>query len=169
MNLAEVNFPLYKLREYINIDKDLLGRVKITSIRGTYILDDLSYNGIFEERRVKMLNDYSTKEIYTLKERVNFLRQLVKYKSGSTFIDNDGSIIKYKKSSKLFTITSYKIVKFDNRHNWTIVYPEGFEQGFLIPYQLKYNDMYVSIMDTEWGPFLYNLTTEKHTSYKRKI
>ena len=107
--------------------------------------------------------------IYKLKEQVNYLRQLVKYKSGSTFIDSNGEIIKYKKSSKLFKITSHKIIKIKPYGVWSIIYIKDMEIPFIIGQTLEDKTKYASIMHTNWGPFLYDLTVEKHDTYKRKI
>jgi len=169
MNISEVTFPLYKLRSYLNVEETALGIVKITSIKGTYILDDKTYNGTFSERRIAMLKEYPTEKIYKLKERINFLRQLIKYKSGTNFIDYNGYILKYKKSSKLFDIKSYEINTISPHDNWNIINLIGLEQAFLIGGSISPITRYASIMDTQWGPFLYDLTSKHHESYKRKI
>ncbi len=170
MNITRVTFPLYKLRSYISIDKNPLGVVKVTSIKGTYILDDTSINGTFEERRIKLRNKYPKEKIYKLKERVIYLRQLVKYKSGSIFIDYNGNIIKYKKSSNLFEVKAHKILRnkpYEDR--WSILTVEDIETPFIIADLITEKTSYASIMHTKWGPFLYDLTNTKHETYKRKI
>ena len=167
--LPNVIFPIYKLRSYLNIDTNPLGSIRVTSIRGQYILDDTSIPGTFEERRMLLASHYPLEKIYTLKEKVLYLRQLVKYKSGTTFIDYNGKIFKYNKSSKLFSIKSHKITKKTNHENWTVIYVEDIEIPFLVGLTLAYNVTHASIMETEWGPFLYDLTTQAHEVYKRKI
>ena len=109
MDISTVRFPLFKLRSYLEIEHKPLGLVKVTTIKGTYILDDLSLPGNLEDRRIQLYGQYTDKEIYKLKEKVLYLRQLVKYKSGTTFIDVNGKILKYKKSSKLYKITSKRV------------------------------------------------------------
>lgn len=169
MDLAKVVFPLYKLRSYINLEKNPLGLVIVTTIKGEYILDDTSINAPFIDRRLKLLQYYPPEKIYKLKEEILYLRQLVKYKSGTTFIDFNGNILKYKKSSKLFTITSHKIWQKKQHDNWTIIKAQGVEFPFTIGNPLTYNANYVSIMNTVWGPFLYDITSEAHEPYRRKI
>lgn len=170
MNINEISFPLYKLRAYIEIEESPLGMVYITSIHGKYILDDLTYDGIFVERRMQLYRDWPTEEIYKLKEQVCYLRQLVKYKTGSVFIDYSGKIIKYTKNTRLFTVKSYKIDKKRSiGDNWTILYFKEIEQPFLVFHIVKITTKYVSMMETEWGLLLYDLTSEPHKPYKRKI
>jgi len=169
MDIANITFPLYKLRSYINIERNPLGVVKVTTIKGIYILDDHGIEGNFETRRTKLQLAYPTKKIYKLKERVLYLRQLFKYKSGTTFIDITGKIVKYKKSSKLYTVKSMEIHRKKTMHNWTILYCTKIEIPFLIGKAVTYETKYASIMYTEWGPFLYDLTSERHEPYKRKI
>ena len=169
MDIQKVIFPLYKLRAYLNIEKTPLGLVKVTTIRGTYILDDTSINMPFEDRRLQLIQKYPNDKIYKLKEKVPYLRQLVKYKSGTTFIDFNGSLVKYKKSSKLFTITSHSINNIKEHGNWSIIRVQGIESPFTIGEPLVYNATHVSIMNTSWGPFLYDITSKAHEPYRRKI
>lgn len=164
-----VKFPLYKLRSYLKIDRNLLGAIKITTIRGTYIFDDTSISGTFEERRAKLPMMHPNMPVYKLKERVLYLRQLVKYKSGTTFVDSEGSIFKYQKSSKLFEITSHKIDRKRPYGNWTILNISSYEQPFLVGQTVLPTTTHASIMNSSWGPMLYDLTSKKHEPYKRKI
>lgn len=169
MNITNVVFPIYKLRAYLDISTNPLGLVKITTIKGTYILDDTSINVTFAERRVQLLAEYPDEKLYRLKEEIIYLRQLVKYKSGSTFIDYNGTIFKYNKSSKLFKITSHKIERKDNYGNWTILKLRGQELVQLVGFTVLPTSTHASIMHTEWGPFLYDITSKAHEPYKRKI
>lgn len=168
MDIGKVTFPLYKLRSYLSIDTNPLGLVKVTTIKGIYILDDKSYNGTFAERRLKIAM-YSRDKMYKLKERVIYLRQLVKYKSGTTFIDLNGNIIKYRKSTKLFKVISHKIERIREDGNWSIINCTGLEQSLLVGTNISPDIKYVSIMETQWGPFLYDLTNIQHDTYRRKL
>ena len=164
LKLGKVRFPLYKLRSYLDIDTNLLGITKVTTIKGIYILDDATLPGDFEHRRACIVG-----KVYKLKERVIYLRQLVKYKSGTTFVDADGKLFKYKKSSKMFDIRSAKIVRKVDRGNWTVIHLQDFEQPFIVGQAVLPSTKYASIMHSSWGPFLYDLTSKKHEPYKRKI
>lgn len=166
----DIKFPLYKLRQHQNIETTPLGKVKVTSIKGTKILDDKSLSGNFIERRIKMVSKYDKKEIYKLKEEVTLLRQLIKYKTGTVFIDREGKLLKYKKSTKLYKVKCYKIEKAKRINDTTtVIYLNGFEQELIVYGLFKNNTKYASIMYTTWGPLLYDLTTERHDMYRRKI
>lgn len=164
-----VTFPLYKLRSYLEIDKNPLGLIKITTIKGVYIFDDTSISGTFEERRSKLIAQYPGEKLYKLKERVLYLRQLVKYKSGTTFVDMNGTLFKYNKSTKLFDITSHKIERKKPYGNWTILNIAGQEQPLLVGQTVLPTTTHASIMHSSWGPMLYDLTSKQHEPYKRKI
>lgn len=169
MDLRKIEFPLYKLRSYLSIDTNPLGLVKVTTIKGVYIFDDTSINGSFEERRALLSTHHPGKSIYKLKERVIYLRQLVKYKSGTTFVDLNGNILKYNKSSKLFEIKSIEIDRQVEHGNWTIIHLEGFEQPYLVGQRVLPTTTHASVMETKWGLFLYDLTSKYHPTYRRKI
>jgi len=164
-----IEFPLYKLRAYLKIKRNPLGPITIRTIRGNYIFDDLSIEGGFEERRARLPMEHPNIPVYKLKERVLYLRQLVKYKSGTTFVDASGNMFKYHKSTELFDVTSHKINRSKPYGNWTILNIDGYEQPFLIGQTVLPTTTHTSIMQTKWGPMLYDLTNKKHEPYKRKI
>ena len=169
MSIASVVFPIYKLRSYIRLEQNPLDIVEVTTIKGKYILDDKGINAPFQERRALLKDKYPDSKIYKLNERVPYFRQLVKYKSGTTFIDYNGDIFKYRKSSKLFEVKSHKIERSKEHGNWTIFTVVGIETPFMLGETLKYNAKYASIMHTKWGPFLYDITSKPHEIYRRKI
>ncbi len=169
LKLGKITFPLYKLRSYLSVDTNPLGVCKITTVKGVYIFDDLNLRGDFEERRAHLAQYHPGKKIYKLKERVLYLRQLVKYKSGTTFVDHTGTLIKYKKSSKLFNIKSLKIERKLQHGNWTVIYVRNMEQPFIVGQIVLPTTTHASIMYSSWGPFLYDLTNKQHKPYKRKI
>jgi len=169
MDINTITFPLYKLRSYIDMDTSPIGLVKVTTIKGIYVLDDTSIEGNFFQRRAKLKIDHPDRKVYKLKEKVNFLRQLVKYKSGTTFIDYNGKLIKYKKSSELFKVKSLPIIRKRITGNWTVINCDKVEQPFLVGHIVTSGVKYASIMYTKWGPFLYDLTSKQHEPYKRKI
>ena len=169
MDINHVVFPLYKLRSHLKIETNPLGLVKITTIKGTYILDDTSISGTFEERRMILATQYPPEKLYKLKEKVSYLRQLVKYKTGSKFVDYDGNILKYKKGNRLYEVRSHKIDRKTYYNNWTIIRVIGIEQPYLVAHLVMPTTTHVSIMYTKWGPFLYDLTNKYHEPYKRKI
>lgn len=169
MNLHKIEFPIYKLRAYLNIDTNLLGITKITTIKGEFIFDDDNIKGNFLQRRLKLSDQYSRASIYKLNEQVLYLRQLVKYKSGTSFVDINGIIFTYKKSSKLFQVKSLKILRKKEVGTWTIIHVDNIEHPYIVGNVILSTTKYASIMGTSWGPFLYDLTSKKHEIYRRKI
>lgn len=171
MLLKNISFPLYKLRKYDEIYSTPLGIKKIRTYFDEYILDDPSLPGDYEERRIRLIQRYGKKKVYKLTERVDLLRQLVKYKSGSKFINLKGEIYEYRKSSKLYPVISVPIIKIDEHgDNWSVLTLKHEHQKFLVGFDVeRKNIKYASLMITEYGPFLYDLTKEPHDSYKRKI
>ena len=167
--LADITFPIYKIRSFLDIETNLMGQVLITTIKDTYILDDMAYNGNLEERRLKIQKECPLYKLYKLKERVLYLRQLVKYKSGATFIDITGKIFKYKKSGSLYTVDSLYIQKKRLSENWTVLYLQGIEIPFLVAHTVSSKVKYASLMYTDQGALLYDLTSEYHERYRRKI
>jgi len=169
MDISQVTFPLYKLRSYIDIEKNPLGVVKIRTIKGEFILDDTSINEPFHIRRAHLRQHYPREQIYKLKEKIIYLRQLVKYKSGSTFIDYNGNIIKYTKSSALFEVKSHRIDRVKYHGKWSIIEVTNVDTPFIVGHTITPEINYASIMHSKWGPFLYDLTKLPHEPYKRKI
>jgi len=110
------------------------------------------------------------KELYPLTEQVNYLRQMYKYKTGTNFIDSLGNLFAYKKSSGLNKVIARKIVSHCEIDNFTVFLVEGIYQPFIVDYGLKERGIYyASIMETDYGPFLYDLVKEYHETYRRKI
>lgn len=169
MAINNIVFPIYKLRSYIKIEQTPLDIVEVTTIKGRYILDDKNIEAPFAERRLLLQAKYPDAKIYKLKERVPYLRQLVKYKSGTTFVDYNGDIFRYRKSSKLFPVKSHKIERTKEYGNWTIFEVAGIETPFMVGEPLSYNAKYASIMHTDWGAFLYDITSKPHEPYRRKL
>jgi len=145
-----------------------LGLTKIRTIKGWFILDDTSILGYtMAERRLKIKT--AGAELYPLYERVDMLRQLCKYKTGTNFVNAIGKVFSYKKSSGLNKIQSCKIISaFTPPEGQTVFYCEEVPQPFITTLNLE-DINYASLMDTKNGIFLYDLTTEKHELYRRKI
>jgi hypothetical protein len=106
--------------------------------------------------------------LYSLRSKLNLLRHLIKFPTGTYFIDNTGFIFKYKKSSSLNWVECKKIKSFTEVNGRYIFYVDKQH----IPYITELNLTlipYASLMYTKAGPLLYDLTTEYHEPYKRKI
>jgi hypothetical protein len=169
LTLDNVKFPVYKLRQYINMEHTLLDVIKIQTIKGTYILDDTSLSGTFAQRRLQLRNHYSELKPYKLKDQILYLRQLIKYPSKTKFIDSDGHLFEYNKGKKFFKVKSYKITRYNERNNWGYLYLDSLEQPFMVTQPLTFETKYASIMHTDKGLLLYDLTKEYHKPYNRKL
>lgn len=169
-NIREIQFPIYKLRSHFSIDKKPSGKTVVTSASGKYVLDDTSISGSLGQRRLKLqkeLKDPAT--LYPLSKQYLYLRHLVKCKPSDVFIDDTGRIFSYKKSRNLNTVQSYKVHSYTNYENRCYLYNWKFNHPFQVgtTYKDEYN--YISIIHTKWGPFLYDITEERHEPYKRAI
>lgn len=119
---------------------------------------------------MKLVTLGKRKELYPLYEQINYLRQLYKYASGENFIDSKGHIFKYKKTSKLNKVECRSIKKYAEIDNYTVFQVEGLYQLFYVDYYIRDRSInYASIMNTEYGPFLYDLVKDYHDPYRRKI
>ena len=172
MNLHEVEFPLYKMRTYQKIRENLLGRKFIITRKKEYVLDDCSYAGNYAERRLRMKLD-GIEDIYPLDIRVEGTEDLVKYPTGTVFIDNTGKLFKYKKTSaKYYPVESRKIIKLVKSDKpyaiRSLIYVDGYDIAFKYHKSIK-REKYASVMSTPNGPLLYDLTEEPHKTFKRKI
>lgn len=169
--MLDFEFPLYRMGKFIDIYTTPLGVKKITTVKKEYILDDPSLPGDFAARRLKLRKRYGKDALYHFKERVDLLRQLVKFPGNTAFIDKNGKLIRYVKTSKLYEVRSLPIVSIKEIENiWSVITVKGISQKFLIGFDIKRKYIkYASIMFTKDGPFLYDLTTEPHEVYRRKI
>jgi hypothetical protein len=165
----KVKFPIWRLRNFTRIDNKL-DTIFITTHYNTYILDDKSLDGDLAKRRLQLLSNpiLETYPLYPLKDKINLLRILVKYPTGTYFIDSEGLIFKYKKSSKLNWVECKKIKSWNKVEGKTVFYVDKQRIPYVTDLKLDYIP-YASIMYTETGPLIYDFTTEYHKPYKRKI
>lgn len=164
-----MEFPLFKIGKFESIDHNPLGKIYITTIKNTYVLDDISLEGeTLGHRRlkVKLRGD----KLYKFRGKVDTLKQLVKHPGGTTFIDNKGNIFKYRKGKKRFKVVSYPIEKRKDVENGVVIYIKNYPTPHLIPHKyIADNTNYVSIMFTDTGPLIYDYTSEPHKPYRRSV
>lgn len=162
-----IEFPVYKIRNYEEMEKTPLGKVKIRTITGEWIVDDISIEGdSLGKRRLHIPAEVR----YKLGDRVDTLRQMIKYPGGTIFIDNKGYLFKYTKGSERFLIESKPIIKKELVTEGTILHIKDLPSPQLIPYKhLAENIKYASIIFTNYGPFVYDYTSEPHEPYRRSI
>lgn len=167
--LNKIQFPLYKLGNYKKIDKNILGPVTITTRYNKYLLDDVSmpYNSI-AMRRLAAKSKYP---LYNFKATLFSLRELFAEKSGSKFIDSAGVLFTYKKGKRRYNVLSKLITSKEKLHaggllitvkDMPTVYKVAFNRN-------NWESDYASMIITDMGPLLYDLTRDTHEPYKRAI
>lgn len=163
--LHKVEFPIYKLGRYLKIRRNPVGPVYITTIREEYILDDLSLEGKLGRRRLHIIGNK-----YPLRGAIFTLRELLKFPSGTRFIDNNGHIFQYKKGRARYLVESKKICKKELRPEGLVCYITDVPSPILLSPNIEAQEKdYASIMYTNYGPILYDLTQEYHEPYRRSI
>lgn len=109
-------------------------------------------------------------EIYKFRAKIDNLRQLIKYPSGTLFIDKYGKLFKYKKGKKQYSVVCRNILKREQVPEGVVLHIEEVPSPHIIYYStLADNIKYASVMLTDYGPLVYDYTAEKHEPYRRSI
>jgi hypothetical protein len=163
----QIKFPVFRVKKYLKLEKNPLGRTYITGYGGRKILDDTSLPGdTLGERRLRIKKE----DRYKLGERVDKLRQLVKYPGGTIFVDNNGKLFQYRKGHKRFKVESRKILKKEVTDYGTIMTVEGVPHPEIIANRYLGDIVfYASVMFTDKGPFIYDYTEKRHATYRKSI
>ena len=163
----DLTFPLYRIKGIRSIERNPLGIIKVKNSRGEFILDNPNLQGdTLGARRLHILKKQRAK----LGERLTYLRQLIKYPSGTYFIDNEGRLYSYKKGKRRYLVVCRKILKKTITQSGTIIHVEKVNSPFKLYHNLEAEDVkFASIMETDWGPFLYDITGIKHEPFRRAI
>ena len=170
--LNEILFPIYKLGSYVEIKKNPIGPIYIITKYKRYILDDISIPEETLARRRLIIGSQKLKvPLYKFRGTLFFLRDMLKEKSNTLFIDSTGKMLRYQKGSKRFKVVCEQV-------NTREKCPEGnllvgicnFPGLVRVPYN-SYNltAKYASILYSDNGPMLYDLVEEYHEPYKRGI
>lgn len=167
--MTKIEFPLFKLGKYTQIETTLMGKVYIETGRGRYILDDkaLPYSTL-AQRRLRIKNNIP---LYSFRGVVNTLRELIKHPSNTRFLDKNGNLFKYKKGRKRYKVVSHEIIRKERQdYNRYIIYIKDYPTPHLVDNEIvAKNSNYVSIIYTKDGPLIYDYTSEPHAIYRRSI
>lgn len=152
-----------------NLETSPLGRVYVYTVKGKYLLDDKSIDSeLLSIRRLRM--EPRDMEVYKFRGRIDTLRQLVKYPSGTIFVDKYGDIFKYKKGRKRHLVESRKILKRTMSDKGMLLHIDGIPTPHLLEYKtLEDRVKFVSVMLTDKGPLIYDYTATQHEPYRRSI
>lgn len=167
--MEKIEFPLFKLGKYKEIEKTLMGKVYIYTAREKYLLDDLSLPfSNYATRRLRMKGKIP---LYKFRGTVSNLRSLIKYPSGTKFIDKTGNLFIYKKGKKRYKVVSHKITKKEKlEYDRYVIHIHGYPTPQLIDNEIvAKNSNYASIIYTKDGPLIYDYTSEPHAIYRRSI
>lgn len=164
-----MDFPLFKLGTYKEIETTLMGKVYIDTGRGRYILDDKSipYPSL-AQRRLRIKNKIP---LYKFRGTVNTLRELVKHPSNTKFMDRNGNLFKYKKGNKRYKVVSHEIIRKEKlEYNRYVIYIKDVPTPQLLDNELVAKaSNYASVIHTKDGPLIYDYTSEPHDVYRRSI
>jgi hypothetical protein len=177
MNLAEISFPVFKLKTtrplteqglvfYRNETLDLDTAESATRIR---VVDDQSLSGTSLGRRRLQLKQAKV-PLYPIKVTIYFLGDLVKLTSRPCwFIDNTGKLFQYKKSTRA-KLHCKKISKvFPLKGLGSVIEVEGMTTRFKTIFKPQDSENYAGIVEYSGGAFLYGLYEEPFNTTWRKI
>jgi hypothetical protein len=171
--MSQVSFPIWRLRKFQEIKTNVFGLTKVRYIKkGWVIVDDKRIDAeSLAERRLQLIFKGLKDELCPLTEKIDLFKDMVKYPSGTVFIDAKGFIFVYNKSSRLNTVESLPIVKYAEIEGYIVFKVKGIPDfPFIIPSKTKdLGTKYASIMHTQYGPILYDITKDCHATFRRKI
>lgn len=177
MNLSEINFPVFKLKNtrpstegglvfYRNESIDLDNAESKVKIR---VVDDATVEGkTLGMRRLKL--KLAKVPLYHIKVTIYFLGDLVKLaKSSSWFIDSSGKIFQYKKTTRA-KLHCKKISKvFPLKGLGSVIEVQGLSTRFKTIFKPTDSEEYAGIIEYPGGVFLYGLYEKPFATTWRKI
>ena len=168
-SIFNLEFPVFKMGQFEKIETNSLGLVKVTTYRNEYVVDDTnSKEPNYFRRRIKLREEGYN--MYHLKIRADTVEELIKYKTGTHFIDKSGYIFRYTKGKKFFKLESHPIVKraFDPDRG-TILYLYDIPHPILYPHRIPAYIKFAGLLEIDGGHMLYNLTKQQFITTRRKI
>lgn len=166
MNLRDIVWPIYKIREY-NVLNTERGISYIETYTGSYIIDNKNLKGnSLAERRLRIDKD----ERYPLSEIIFNMSELAHDKSTTRkYIDSSGEIFSYKKEH-FYKVTCHKVIKIKSVEGLGIVV-----WGKNLKAPVTVNNIpiekirYITVVNISGGYFLYDVRTQKCKDTKRKL
>jgi hypothetical protein len=168
MNLQEINYPVFQLRnERPQVENDvtfyLSGKWDKDGNETLHyrIIDDKSLPGdTLGKRRIRL--KVAEEEVYPLRRAIFFLGDLIKLaKANVWFIDNLGKIFTYKKTARA-KLSFHKVIKiFRIPSGGVIVEVEGISTRFKAMYPPDVDNRYAGILHMNMSLILYGFYNEK--------
>lgn len=104
--MLDFKLPVYALRAFVSIEQE--GDYSVITTRyNKYVLDNRKLPGTFSQRRLILFEKRKELpyKLYPIRGRISMLSQLVGSKR-SQFIDSDGNLINWKKTTFYDVVTS---------------------------------------------------------------
>ena len=164
-NVEEINYPIYKIRQYRKIiEEDNI--LKISTFKDDYIIDNKNLPGNFLERRLKIK---LRNKLYPLYDPLLTHRDLVLARNHKTFIDSNGVIFTYNRE-KFYPIKTYWIEEKNYEGNKVIIKPKN----VFCYFELLYNDYniaanYIRLINYQHGYIFYDVQINEPKNSKIKI
>lgn len=167
--LSKMKFPLFKMRAFEEITTNGFGHIVVVTNNNKWVLDDPSIDepDYFRRRIIMKSRKY---ELYPLYEKVDNISQLMKYKSGTYFIDRSGKYFKYKKGNKYYNLNYWKIKKrLYDPNRGSMVFVKGLPMPFYFATRVPFNYKYLGLLNVDGGFLVYDLSEEKKDDTRRKL
>jgi hypothetical protein len=161
LSFSNIHWPVWSIRAHESIAGGL-----VTDAKGVRRLDLLDKSEPFPMRRIKAkhLKDY---KLYPLRKPIWNVRDLVT--SGSlTFIDYDGKVFNYKKTT-FYPLVYKKIISKKYTENSTVFKVEDIHTVFEVKGKLNLEGEYAGILIVNKGYLFYELSKTKKKDTKRKV
>lgn len=159
------SLPLYAIRDYYSIGMEGVFRV-IQTEYSKYVLDYPELEGNYWDRRLKMLDMILPYKLYSIKKRFEFVSQLLTHKN-RWFIDDNGTIIKYKPSRLCKLKTNPIIASWVARNGDTMFKVQGCSHTFRA--KLKTDPSFLTYAQDGIKFYMYGLSDTKLETRRKKI
>ncbi len=171
LDLSSIQWPIFPLRDDIPIQISE-GEKFIEMPDGSYrLLDTSEFEGNLAQRRLQY--HCSTrlfwKKLFELEKPLFRFEMLLHYSAKCTrFIDSNGKIFKYRKST-YYPLSYHKIEKFVETPRGYAVVVKGFHCRFFIPVEPALEWKYAGIITVGRGFVLYDFSEVQKKSTRRMI
>jgi hypothetical protein len=177
MNLAEISFPVFKLKDtkplvedglvyYKNESYNLDTAEEIVKIK---VIDDQNLPQPTLGRRRLQLTEHKVK-LHKIKTAVYFLGDLIKLAKANTWwIDNTGKLFQYKKSARA-KLQCKKISKiFPLKGLGVVIELEGSHTRYKTIFRPKPEEVYAGVLESGKTSVLYGFYTQPFKTTWRKM
>lgn len=170
MNLTEISWPVYRLKEYApsNIGGALFyAQEREDGEEVVHYVDDKGIGRATLGHRRLVLASEKKYRLYPLKLSFWFLADLIKAAGKYYFIDNNGKVFRYTKT-RMARLTCKKITKVQTIPGGCLIEVDGLPNRFTALFPPKPEQKYASILEID-GPILYGYSETKHEDTRRKV